>query len=89
MSGQTAYDKLVRAAAVCRGGEAEISQFEEVEATELNGVEEEEEEEEKECHSETGTHCMMGRGRTHHHVTKQKIRINPNSQLRWTITSWI
>ena len=40
MSGHTAFDKLVRPAAVCRGEEAEISQIEEIQETELNGVEE-------------------------------------------------
>ena len=38
-SGQTAFDKFARSASVCRGEEAEISPFEEVEVTELNGVE--------------------------------------------------
>ena len=37
---QTAFDKLVRPAAWYTGGEGEIIQFEEVESTELNGVEE-------------------------------------------------
>ena len=38
---KTASDKLVRPEAVCRGGESEISQVEEIEETALNGVEEE------------------------------------------------
>ena len=37
-SGQTAIDKLVRLLALCGGGEAEISQFGEIEDTEWNGV---------------------------------------------------
>ena len=36
----TAFGKLVRLAAVCRGGESEPTQIEEIEDTELNGVEE-------------------------------------------------
>ena len=40
VSGHTAFDKLVRRAAVCRGEEAEISQIEEIQETELHGVEE-------------------------------------------------
>ena len=42
VSGRTAFDKLVVRATVCRGEEAEISQCEELEATELSGVEERE-----------------------------------------------
>ena len=42
VSGQTAFDKLVRRATVCSCEEAEISQCDEVEATELHGVEERE-----------------------------------------------
>ena len=38
MSGQTAFHKCVTLAALCRGGEAEISQFEEIEETEMDGV---------------------------------------------------
>ena len=44
MSGQTAFDKLVRSAALCRGDEADNRKNEEVEGTELNGVEEGEDE---------------------------------------------
>ena len=44
VSGQTAFDKLVRLAALCRGEEAENRKFEKVEGTELNGVEEGEDE---------------------------------------------
>ena len=40
MSGQTAFDKLVRLAALYGSGEADINQFEVVEGTELNEVEE-------------------------------------------------
>ena len=36
MSGQTAFDKLVRPVALCGGGETEISQFDEIEEKELN-----------------------------------------------------
>ena len=39
VSGQTAFDKLVRMATMCGGEEGEISQCDEVVATELNGVE--------------------------------------------------
>ena len=38
VSGQTAFDKLVRLAALCRGVEANNRKIEEVEGTELNGV---------------------------------------------------
>ena len=38
--GQTAVDNLVRLVALCRGGEAEIRQFEEIASTELKEVEE-------------------------------------------------
>ena len=38
--GQTAFDKLARLAALRRGGESQINQFQEIEDTELNGVEE-------------------------------------------------
>ena len=40
--GRTAFDKLLSPATVCKGEEAEVSQCEDVEATELNGVEERE-----------------------------------------------
>ena len=40
VSGHTAFDKLVGLVAMCRGGEAEISQIEEMEDAELNGIEE-------------------------------------------------
>ena len=40
VTGQTAVDKFVRLAALCRGVEAEILQFREVEGTEMNVVEE-------------------------------------------------
>ena len=40
MCGQTAFDKLVRLAALCRNGEADISEFEGTQGTELSGVEE-------------------------------------------------
>ena len=39
MSGQTVFDKPVRPATLCRCGETEISQFEEVEELDLTGVE--------------------------------------------------
>ena len=38
-SGRTAFDKLVRPAALCRGKTAENRKLEEVEGTELSGVE--------------------------------------------------
>ena len=108
MIGQAAFDKLARAATLCRDVTADK---EKVERTELNGVEEERDEmsdgegdeidgeeelaapdwrvragprnkptqREKEEHEATHVpfrdwcaHCMMGRGRTHHHVAKQK-----------------
>ena len=111
MSGQAAFDKPVRPAALCRGDTAENGKAERGEETELNGVEEgrdemsdeeggeidgEEElaspdwrvragprnkptQREREEHEATHVqfrdwcaHCMMGRGRTHHHVAKQK-----------------
>ena len=111
MSGQAAFDKPVRPAALCRGETAENGKAERGEETELNGVEEgrdemsdeeggeidgEEElaapdwrvragprskptQREREEHEATHVpfrdwcaHCMMGRGRTHHHVAKQK-----------------
>ena len=111
MSGQAAFDKPVRPAALCRGGTAENGKAERGEETELNGVEEgrdemsdeeggeidgEEElaapdwrvragprskptQRERVEHEATHVpfrdwcaHCMMGRGRTHHHVAKQK-----------------
>ena len=40
MSGQAAFDKLVRPAALCRGETAENGKAERGEETELNGVEE-------------------------------------------------
>ena len=106
MSGQAAFDKPVRPAALCRGETAENGQAERGEETELNGVEEgrdemsdeeggeidgEEElaapdwrvragprskptQRERVEHEATHVpfrdwcaHCMMGRGRTHHH----------------------
>ena len=128
MSGQTAFDKLVRLAALCRAGEADIRQFEDVEETELNGVEEGEDRKsdeeaadgvegegnvappdwrvkaslrnkptQKERKEQDATHvpfrdwcthCMVGRKRTHHHVTKQKCEDNREErQLRWTTTT--
>ena len=111
MSGQAAFDKPVRPAALCRVETAENGRAERGEETELNGVEEghdemsdEEGEEidgegelatpdwrvragprskptqrEREEHEATHVpfrdwcaHCMMGRGRSHHHVAKQK-----------------
>ena len=111
MSGQTAFDKLVRSAALCRGEKSENIKLEEMKETGLNGVEEGEggmsdgegdridgEEElappdwraragprnrptqkERDKHEATHVpfrdwcaHCMMSRGRTHHHVTKRK-----------------
>ena len=111
MSGQAAFDKLVRPAALCRSETAEKRNAERGEETELNGVEEgrdemsdeeggetdgEEEvaapdwrvkagprskptQREKEEHEATHVpfrdwcaHCMMARGRTHHHIVKQK-----------------
>ena len=44
MSGQAAFDELVRPAAVCERARAEGRKLEETEATELNGVEEGEDE---------------------------------------------
>ena len=112
MSGQTAFGKPVGPASVCRGGKSEIRQIQEIEETELNGVEEREyrmsedagdevegegelalpdwrvkagprnkpTEKEREEHEaihvtsrEGCRHCVVGRGRTHHHVTKRKI----------------
>ena len=111
MSGQAAFDKLVRPAALCRGVTTENRKAGWSEGTELNRVEEESdqmsdeegneidgEEElaapdwrvrtgpknmptqrEREEHEATHVpfqgwcvHCMMGRGRTHRHVAKQK-----------------
>ena len=102
---------LARPAALCRGEEAQNRKLEEIEETELNGVEEGEDrmpddegdridgeeelaapdwrvsagprnkptQKEGEKHGATHvpfrdwcTHSTMGRGRTHHHVTKQK-----------------
>ena len=40
MSGQAAFDKLVRPAALCRGETAENGKAEQGKKTELNGVEE-------------------------------------------------
>ena len=40
LSGQTAFEQVVRPVALWRGGEAEISLFQEIEETELNGVKE-------------------------------------------------
>ena len=42
MSGQTAFDKLARPAALYCGGKTENSEFEDVEGTELNGIEQRE-----------------------------------------------
>ena len=110
VSGQAAFDKPARPAALCRVGAA-VKKVERCEEIELNGVGEEcddmsdeggdkidDEEEfaapdwrvragprnrptqrEREEHEATHVpfrdwcaHCMMGRGRTHHHVAKQK-----------------
>ena len=101
VSGQAAFDKLARAAALCRGEKADNIKLEEVEGKELNVVEEGEEgisdkegdiidgeeemaprnkptQKEREEHEaiheplrDWWTHCMMGRGRTHYHATKQ------------------
>ena len=111
MSGQAAFDKPVRPAALCKGETADKEKVERNEETELNGVEEERDEmsdgegdeidgeeelaapdwrvragprnkstqREREEHEATHVpfrdwcaHCMMGRGRTYHHVAKQK-----------------
>ena len=111
MSGQAAFDDPVRPPALCDREGAEYGKLEEVEETELNGVEKGEDgmsveggdrldseeeltapdwrvrlgprnkptQKEREEHEATHvplrdwcTHCMMGRGRTHHHITKQK-----------------
>ena len=103
MSGQAAFDKLVRPAALCRVGAAGKK--------ELNGIEEERDDmsddegdriedegefaapdwrvrtgprnkstkRDREEHEATHmpfrdwcAHCMMGRGRTHRHIAKQK-----------------
>ena len=111
MSGQAAFDKPVRPAALCRGVTTESEKAGWSEEVELKGIEEERdgmsdeegneidgEEElaapewrvragprnkptqrEREEHGATHVpfrdwcvQCMMGRGRTHHHITKQK-----------------
>ena len=110
MSGQAAFDKPVRPAALCRGETAENGKAERGEETELNGVEEGRDEMSDEEGGEIDgeeevaapdwrvragprskptqrereheathvpfrdwcAHCMMGRGRAHHHVAKQK-----------------
>ena len=48
MSGQAAFDKLVRLTALCRGETAEKEEVERNEETKLNGVEEERDEMSKE-----------------------------------------
>ena len=111
VSGQAAFDKPVRPAALCRSEAAEERKAESGKEVELNGVEEGHEEmsdgeggetdgegelaapdwrvragprskptqREREQHEATHVpfrdwcaYCMMGRGRTHHHVTKQR-----------------
>ena len=111
VSGQAAFDKPIRPAALCRVGAAGKKEVERCEEIELNGVGEErddmsdeggdkidDEEElaapdwqvraglrnkptqrEREEHEATHVpfrdwcaHCMMERGRTHHHIAKQK-----------------
>ena len=97
MSGQTAFEKPVRPAALCRGETAENSKLDgdeegqTKEETELSvkknwrrqilraGPRNKPIQKEREEHEaphvpfrDWCAHCMMGRGRTQHHVTKQK-----------------
>ena len=111
VSGQAAFDKPVRPAALRRGEAAEENETEWKEETELNGVEEECDRMSDEADGETDdggeiavpdwkvragprskptqrereeheathvpfrdwcVHCMMGRGRTHHHIAKKR-----------------
>ena len=104
MSGQTAFDKPVRPAELCKIEATEENTTEREGEIELNGIEEEQDmmsdeegelaapvsrvragprskptQKEREEHEATHVpfrdwcaHCMMGRGRTHHHVAKQK-----------------
>ena len=111
VSGQAAFDKLVRPAALCKSEAAKERKAERGEETELNGIEEDHDkmsdeeggetdgegelavpdwrvragprskptQREREEHEATHVpfrdwcaYCMMGRGRTHHHIAKQK-----------------
>ena len=82
MSGQAAFDKLVRPAALCRGVTSE---------TELNGVEEEHDgmpdEEGNAPFRDWCVHCMMGRGRTHHYVASRRVKISAEGASSLWITS--
>ena len=101
VSGQAAFDKPTRPAALCRGETTEDMKLEGDEETELNGVAEGQDEMKDEGDRIDGeeelaapvwrvragprndpkprvpfrdwcAHCVLGRGRTHHHVAKQK-----------------